>query len=551
MIEKTKKKKHLNSVLIKLKKFFQKNTRKIARIFLHLSLLISLIIIFLTNYINESFSNVTFDQLYYSLLTAEGTSSTVLINGITYIVSRIAFIYLIIFLLLILRKKVIKKESFMQINLKKKTLNINIFPFSIWQRLFISILLLLFSINYIMTNLDIYSYTISNDKSNLFETYYTNPKDINIKAPKDKQNLIYIYVESMESSMFTTANGGAFERKIVPNLEKTAKNNINFSHSNKLGGAQMPTTGSSWTIAGLVSSSAGIPLKIPSGIDGNHYYGYGSFLPGAYTLGDVLKENGYHNYFFIGSDATFGGREDYFTYHGDYTIYDYNYAKKEGWIADDYYVWWGYEDSKLFDHAKDTLTEIAQNDEPFNFTLLTTGTHFTDGYIDEECKTPFDEKYLNAYYCSDYQIGKFLDWLKKQDFYDDTMIVITGDHLTMQANITEMFDIANPDNYDRTIYNAIINSKIKASNTKNRLFTTYDFYPTILASLGFEIPGNRLGLGTNLFSDRQTLAEELGLDKFNSQLKLKSQYYNDILLDGLEGQLDSAGSSSTASPSSS
>ena len=29
----------------------------------------------------------------------------------------------------------------------------------------------------------------------------------------------------------------------------------------------------------------------------------------------------------IGSDADFGGRKDYFKYHGDYEILDYNYAK--------------------------------------------------------------------------------------------------------------------------------------------------------------------------------------------------------------------------------
>ena len=121
----------------------------------------------------------------------------------------------------------------------------------------------------------------------------------------------------------------------------------------------------------------------------------------------------------------------------------------------------------------------------------------------------------------------------------------------MQANISEMFDIDNPNEYNRTIYNAFINSKIKADKTKNRIFTTYDFYPTILASLGFEISGNRLGLGTNLFSDRKTLAEEIGLNKFNKELKLKSQYYDEILLGGLEGELNASSSSSTSSSSSS
>lgn len=514
---------------------------------MHLILIISLIIIFLTNYINESFSNVTFDQLYYSLVTAEGTSSTVLVNGITYIVLRMAIVYLIIIILWILRKLVIKKQTYLTIKIKRKTFKITIFPFSVWQKLFVTILLLFFSFNYILTNLDIYSYVASSDRSSLFETYYTNPKDVKIETPKKKQNLIYIYVESMETSMVTAKNGGAFERKVVPNLEKIALNNINFSNTNKLGGAQMPAAGSSWTVAGMVSSSAGVPLKLPADMDNNGYSGYGSFLPGVYSLGEVLENNGYNNYLFIGSNADFGGRSDYFTYHGNYTIHDYKYAKEQGWIDDDYYIWWGYEDSKLFDFAKDDLLEVAEKDEPFNFTMLTTNTHFWDGYIDDECPTPFDKKYLNAYYCSDYQIGKFLEWLKKQDFYDDTTIVITGDHLTMQSNLTDMFDIDNPNSYNRTIYNAIINSQIKANNTKNRVFTTYDFYPTILASLGFKIPDNRLGLGTNLFSDRQTLAEEIGLEEFNSQLKLKSQYYDDVLLGGLEGELSSEGSSSGSS----
>ena len=35
-------------------------------------------------------------------------------------------------------------------------------------------------------------------------------------------------------------------------------------------------------------------------------------------------------------------------------------------------------------------------------------------------------------------------------------------------------------------------------------------YPTILASMGATIEGDRLGLGTNLFSSQETLIEQLG-----------------------------------------
>lgn len=38
-------------------------------------------------------------------------------------------------------------------------------------------------------------------------------------------------------------------------------------------------------------------------------------------------------------------------------------------------------------------------------------------------------------------------------------------------------------------------------------FNAMDLFPTILASIGASIPGERLGLGTNLFSGERTLQE--------------------------------------------
>ena len=117
-------------------------------------------------------------------------------------------------------------------------------------------------------------------------------------------------------------------------------------------------------------------------------------------------------------------------------------------------------------------------------------------------------------------INEFIDWVKEQDFYDNTTIIITGDHLTMQENFYNI-----DDNYTRTVYNAFINSRVVPSNEKNRVFTTMDMFPTTLASLGASIEGDRLGLGTNLFSDKRTLAEEYGIQKLNKELKKNSNYY--------------------------
>ena len=510
---------------------------KISSVFIFVFFTLALIIFYVTNYINESFSNITVDQLLYSLKSAEGTSSTIIYNGALYVLKHIWPIYLICVIFIILSKIFIKTKTYLNIYIKNKKFRINMFPIPIFLKFMFSVFLFYLSLNYVYTESNLSNYFDSNRKTNLFNTYYTDPLNIEISTPKNKKNLIYIYVESLETSMLSNKNGGNFEKSVIPNLEKLAKENINFSFNDKLGGA-INAYGSNWTVAAMVSSSAGVPLKIP--IDGNLYAGYGSFLPGVYSLGEILEDNGYKNYLMIGSDANFGGRKDYFTYHGNYEIKDYNYAKEKGYIDDDYYVWWGYEDGKLFDFAKDELIDIAENNEPFNFTLLTTDTHFTDGYVEATCNTPYDYKYLNAYNCSDSMIGEFVNWLKKQDFYEDTVIVITGDHLSMQANITDMFD---NNKYDRYVYNTYINSSVKTKNTRNRVFTTLDFYPTTLAALGFEIDGNRLGLGTNLFSDRQTLAEEIGMEKLDDELSKNSKYYNQRLLGDSYKELKKAVSS--------
>ena len=486
---------------------------------------LALIIYYVTNYINESFYNITVDQLLYSLTTSEGTSSSIIINGVKYVLPRILVIYGIILFVIIISKCLIKCRTYFIIKIRSKDFRFSLFPISKVVTFLSSFALFILSISYVYDKFNLSVYLDSNRKTNFFDVYYTDPKNVAIEAPKNKQNLIYIYVESLETTLLSNENGGNFNKSVIPNLESLAEDNINFSPNNKLGGAAS-LNGSGWTIAAMVSSTSGTPLKVPVGA--NLYSGYGEFLPGVYSLGEVLKDNGYENYLMIGSDADFGGRTDYFTYHGDYKIMDYNYAKEQGYIDDDYYVWWGYEDSKLFEFAKDELTKIAEHDEPFNFTMLTADTHFTDGYVDASCENIYDYKYLNSYHCSDSMIYDFIKWIQKQNFYEDTTIVITGDHVSMQANMSDMFDT---NDYDRNVYNAYINSVVNTKNTNNRTFTTFDYYPTTLAALGFKIDGNRLGLGTNLFSKRQTLAEEVGnLEKLDEEISKNSNYYNERLL---------------------
>ena len=233
-----------------------------------------------------------------------------------------------------------------------------------------------------------------------------------------------------------------------------------------------------------------------------------------------------------GSEFEFGGRKSYYTSHGNFEIWDYNTAVKEDKIPKEYRVFWGFEDRKLYQFAKEELLELAENEQPFNFSMLTVDTHQPAGYVCELCDSEYEEQYANVWSCASKQVYDFIEWIKEQEFYENTTIVILGDHCSMSPEL--IAEEASGDIWhgtvDRKVYNAFINAIPKPVNENNRMFTTMDMFPTVLASIGVEIEGNKLALGTNLFSAEATLAEKYGYEVMFRELDKKSVFYNQELL---------------------
>lgn len=361
--------------------------------------------------------------------------------------------------------------------------------------------------------------------SDLYETEYVDPDTIEIQFPDEKQNLIYIYLESMETSYLSREQGGAMDVNLIPELYNLAAENICFSDSGREVGGFYTTAGATWTIGAMVSQTAGIPLKTPTE-DVNKYGSAGeAFLPGVTTLTDILEDAGYTQALMVGSDANFGGRKPYFLQHGSDHVYDLYTARTDRIVSKDYFVWWGMEDKYLFKYAKEELTEIAESDEPFAFTMLTVDTHHVGGYQCEFCEeSASGESYDQSISCSSQQVEEFVDWVQDQDFYEDTTIIIVGDHESMDNGY---FERNVDEDYQRLMYNCFINAEAEPLKTTHRLFCGVDLFPTTLAAIGCEIEGDRLGLGTNLFSAKPTLTEKFGFDRFNDELAKSSDYYEE------------------------
>lgn len=367
-----------------------------------------------------------------------------------------------------------------------------------------------------------------NETSELYETYYADGREVELTFPEQKRNLIYIFLESMEVTYSDSAMGGALDVNIIPELTELALENGSFSGGQYLNGAYT-LSGTTFTMGGLMAQTAGIPVNgmLVSNSDLNNSWESESYFPGVWSIGDILHEAGYNQEFLIGSDGNFAGRSSYFRSHGQYDIFDYYTAIEEGRIAEDYHVWWGYEDAKLFEYAKDELMELAAKEEPFNLTMLTVDTHFTDGYLCELCGADYENQYSNVIACSDRQVAEFVVWIQQQDFYENTTIVIAGDHLTMDSAYMEAMGV---NAYDRKAYFTVIHPAQGCDANRSRVYSTLDLYPTTLAALGVEIEGERLGLGVNLYSDESTLLEQYGIEYVNTELIKNSELYRKELL---------------------
>lgn len=455
-----------------------------------------------------TWTNLSMDELVYHLTAPlDGTNTDMIWDYVR--VCAVPTILVIFFLILILiawRKKE-------KVHLFRGIINL------------VALVGIIVMLGYTWTELGVGDYLKDqNTESKFIEDEYVDPTDVEVVFPEQKRNLIYIFLESMETTYSDVDDGGAFDENVIPELTEIAQTNEDFSGADpKLNGGYS-LAGTTWTMGAMFAQTSGLPLNIS--ISANDMDTQDSFFPGVTTLGDILSDAGYTQTLLIGSEAQFGGRKLYFQEHGNYEMEDYSYAIENGLIPSDYKVWWGYEDQKLFEFAKEKLLQLSQGDEPFNLTMLTVDTHFEDGYVCEQYPTEYDTQYSNVMACSSRQVGEFLKWIQQQDFYENTTIVISGDHPTMDSDYCAEID--QEGNYDRRVFTAYINAAAYAQDQQERTYSTFDNFPTTLAALGVQIDGDRLGLGTNLFSGTKTLLEEFGNSKVNDELKKKSEFIEKI-----------------------
>ena len=160
------------------------------------------------------------------------------------------------------------------------------------------------------------------------------------------------------------------------------------------------------------------------------------------------------------------------------------------------------QDKVIFQRA---LTEIPKMHEPFYLFLSTLSMH--DPFVEEKVSDHSVDKYLNDFTDDrdkeylrrvsffDKQLGAFINQLKKMNLYDDTLIVIVGDHEVNKNTVSKkLWDDSVP---------LLILDEGKREYRKMDV-SQMDIFPTIISLLGLDYEYERFdvkysGLGNSLF----------------------------------------------------
>lgn len=229
-----------------------------------------------------------------------------------------------------------------------------------------------------------------------------------------------------------------------------------------------------------------------------------------YSMAQVLKENGYYTSVLHSNNGSFWNRNvvyDTFGIDRFYTVEDFEVTEENS-------VGWGLKDKPFFTQSIEYLKEMPQ---PFYSRLITLTNHHPFTLNEEDISISagtFRSQTLNRYFQTvrymDEAFEQFIQQLKDEGLYENSIIVAFGDHFGISENHTgsmEQYlgiDIGDFENFELQKVPLFIHIPGYTDNEVNHTVSgQVDLRPTILNLLGVEDP-NPVVFGEDLLSkDRQ------------------------------------------------
>lgn len=261
------------------------------------------------------------------------------------------------------------------------------------------------------------SQKLTKDEKSKLEAFYASRKKggEKLKGIAAGKNLIIVQVEALQQFALNSKIDG---RELTPNLNKFLKDCYYFNNF------YYQVEGGNTSDAELLSNASLYPAK-----EGAAFFRFAANT--YYTLPKALKSKGYKSYAFHANNPSFWNRTEMYKALG--------FNKLTGirdYIIDEYVGWggWALSDASFF---RQTLKKIDTS-TPFYSFLISLSSHHPFSYFND--KKNFDVgkyegtylgNYMKAINYADSCLGKFLEDLKSQGLYDNSLLVMYGDHFAV------------------------------------------------------------------------------------------------------------------------
>jgi lipoteichoic acid synthase len=356
---------------------------------------------------------------------------------------------------------------------------------------------------------------ISAKESKEIENWFNDhQKEMSKETPfygvaKDK-NVIMIQLEAFQNFVINQKING---EEITPNINKLINYSMYFPNFS------LQTGQGRTSDAEFLANASLHPLY-----SGSVYVRYPSntfdSLPG------ILKQNGYETAAFHAYKKSFWNR---------YVVYDnygFDHFFGEGDFKDGEIAGWTLGDKPFMQQSVD---ELVKMEKPFYGFMVALTSHHPYNIQSKfrtldvgEYEGSIVGDYLHSVHYVDEAVGMLVERLKKENLWDETVLLLYGDHDYGVDNNEAMMKIAGEDftpyNIEKTFHEVPLVMHLPNDEGKGvyeRTGGQLDLSPTILHALGVPFD-DRFQMGGNLFEEKNQLVVQRDLSFTNGDYTYKS-----------------------------
>ncbi|WNB91897.1 LTA synthase family protein [Bacillus sp. NEB1478] len=305
------------------------------------------------------------------------------------------------------------------------------------------------------------------------------------------KNVIIVSLESTQNFVLNYKING---KEVTPFLNELARSSYYFNHFYHQTG-QGKTSDSEF----LVENSL-YPLPRGAVFQTNPLNEYNA-------MPEILKTNGYYSAVFHGNNKSFWNRDVMYKTMG----YDKFFSEEYYDITDENSINYGLKDIPFFEQSMPYLEDLPK---PFYAKFITLTNHHPF-LLDEEDQWidpyPVDDGTVSRYFTTvryeDEALKLFFEDLKKSGLYDNSVVVVYGDHYGISERHEEaMAEVLGKENltpYDHIQLQQVplfIHIPGKKGENVESVGGQVDLKPTLLHLLGIETKDD-VHFGTDLFSE--------------------------------------------------